>query len=74
MEKGIFKRNNAKGTIDKGVAKSTIHMISKGVPDVNKLGVTFFSQSCHQLVKKSLWSPNYQHVVTKWDQTLVPNE
>ena len=42
MEKGILKRNNAKGTIDKGVAISTIHMISKGVPDVNKLGVTMY--------------------------------
>ena len=72
MEKGILKRNNAKGTIDKGVAISTIHMISKGVPDVNKLGVTFFSQSNHQVVKK--WSTNYHYVVTKWDQTLVPNE
>ena len=53
MEKGIFKRNNAKGTIDKGVAESTIHMISKGVPDVNKLGVTFFSQNSHQKWSKS---------------------
>ena len=72
MKKGIFKRNNAKVTTDKGVAKSTIHMISKGVLDINKLGVTFFSQSSHQVVKK--WLPNYHHVVTKWDRTLVPNE
>ena len=27
---------------DKGVAKLIIHMISKGVPDVNKLGVTMY--------------------------------
>ena len=62
MEKGIFKRNNAKGTIDKGVAKSTIHMISKGVPGVNKLGVTILSQSSPQVVTKlspraTKWSP-----------------
>ena len=49
---------------DKGVAKLIIHMISKGVPGVNKLGVTILSQSSHQVVKK--WSPNYYHVVTKW--------
>ena len=67
MERGIFKRNNAKGTTDKGVVKSTIHMISKVVLMSINLGllsfhevVTKWSKSGHQII--TLWSPSGHQV------------
>ena len=82
MERGIFKRNNAKGTTDKGVVKSTIHMISKVVLMSINLGllsfhkvVTKWSKSGHQIITLCHKVIICGHqVVTKWDRTLVPNE